>query len=241
MNKNNRKFIKHLKNVFSPDLLKDLRRQLTIFENDKNIFQPQSDREKKAMNRGENPDSVRMQECWYQVWDQGVNSHLRELMTPFELVTYPVQVRHVKAHDHKVPWHQDIGYMRLLGDKAPAQVATCFIPLELAPHKHTTIQFSDMAVEQEYHHSSQGKFGAGLADDCIVNPYHFDLALGDALFFGDLALHRTYTPPGCVTERHSLEFRLIQPQHAVAGKDYFSLKTSRFVTTKDLTQETIDD
>ena len=76
---------------------------------------------------------------------------------------------------------------------------------------------------------SGGGVGGGLIGSDFQDVFHFDLALGDALVFGDLALHRTFTPKGAHVERRSLEFRLIMPESARLGLDYFDLENVAFV------------
>jgi hypothetical protein len=131
--------------------------------------------------------------------------------------------------------------MRLLGDRGHSRVITCFIPLEPKPAKCTTIEFAfDNASDPDkiYEHTQRDGFDAGLSPELFTRRRHFDLELGDALVFGDLTLHRTYTPPGCAVERRSLEFRLIRPQDMLADKDYFDLAAQDFIKT-DATREMV--
>jgi hypothetical protein len=87
-------------------------------------------------------------------------------------------------------------------------------------------------------HATRDGFGAGLE----LAPHdaeraHFALELGDALVFGDLVPHRTFFPAGALPERRSLEFRLVRPEDALDGKDYFDLTRTAFTRTKPV-QET---
>lgn len=235
---NTRLFLKHEKQLFDQALLVELRDKMdrlrAMQENQSN----QTPREQEAIRRGESSDKTRMQSDWYKVW-QANDSHSRliQAIMPYRYVTFPVQVRHVKEVKHHVPWHQDIGYMRLLGDKAPKQVMTCFIPLEPNPSRCTTIQFAldNMREpnEREYVHQSLNAFGAGIEQSDFHELQHFPLSLGDALIFGDHVLHRTYLPEGCQPERRSLEFRLVKPEHVLPGKDYFDVLTGKFVKFSD--------
>ena len=81
----------------------------------------------------------------------------------------------------------------------------------------------------ELPHEARDGFGAGLADIPESDLVHYGLTLGDALVFGDLALHRTWVPPGAIVERRSLEFRLTRPEDSIADKDYFDVRAGEFV------------
>jgi hypothetical protein len=229
----NRVFVKQVKGLFKPELLTMLREKVSDLGN-KQSRESISEREKNAVERGESTDTLRMQTTWYDVWkDPVARSILLDAIAPFTYVIYPVQVRHVrKAHQHHVPWHQDIAYIRLLGKRSHLQVITCFIPLEAEPAKCTTIQYAFDNHENPdhvYKHTPLEGFGAGIADLDFKNVKHFDLELGDALIFGDHTLHRTYLPENCNVERRSLEFRLVLPEHAICDKDYFDIKSLAFV------------
>jgi hypothetical protein len=228
LEKEDRTFIKHMKGLFNPAQLAEIRQHYQTIEN----AQPTdgiTERERQALLRGESTDQLRMLTDWYAVWR---NPELADILNPYTLVTYPVQVRHVKAMNHHVPWHQDIGYMKLLGDRAPKQVITCFIPLEAEPAKCTTIQFATLAdggEKKDLAHVARDGFGAGIDTENFNRTFHFDLSLGDALVFGDHVVHRTYLPEGCQVNRRSLEFRLIMPEHAVIGRDCFDICAQKFI------------
>jgi hypothetical protein len=232
-----RLFLQHAKGMFSSASLARMYTHFLESEGRFRALQALSDREQKAIARGESADAMRMQDTWYDVWRDAPNHKaMLSALSPFTWVTYPVQVRHVREVHHSVPWHQDIGYMRLLGERGHRQVITCFIPLEPDPARVTTIEFADdnMAMPDKiYEHQSREGFGAGLPAEECTQRHHFNLARGDALVFGDFVLHRTYTPPGCEVERRSLEFRLIQPQDALPNKDYFDIETQSFIKTDE--------
>ncbi|HVE43983.1 MAG TPA: phytanoyl-CoA dioxygenase family protein [Gammaproteobacteria bacterium] len=230
-NRNKRVFLNHAVKLFNVETLDLLR---SYFDDVEQINRSTllNEREQNAVTRGEASDKARMQAHWYQVWeDEKNNENILKAIYPYTYISFPPQVRNVRAHSHKVPWHQDIGYMRLLGDRGHAQVITCFIPLEANPAQHTTLQFclDNEQTEQEYPHVPTDEFGAGIQHVEFKDIFHYDLALGDALIFGDFTIHRTYTPPHCEINRRSLEFRLVNPQDAIVGKDYFDVANRKFI------------
>ncbi len=235
---NTRLFLKHEKQLFDQSLLTELRQKMDYLKGLQENQQVQTDREREAIHRGESADKTRMQSVWYKVWKANdSSSRLIQAIAPYRYVTFPVQVRHVKEVKHHVPWHQDIGYMKLLGNKAPKQVMTCFIPLEHEPSQCTTIQFAldnkHDKGEHQYAHQFLNNFGAGIENANFQELKHFPLSLGDALIFGDHVLHRTFLPDGCLPERRSLEFRLVKAEHVIPGKDYFDVLTGQFVKFDD--------
>jgi hypothetical protein len=228
MNRADRGNVVHERAMFDPIVLTGLRDHLLAIESRKNVAADLNERERAAVERGESSDALRMDSRWYEVW-RTLSPAGRALLGPFSLVRFPVQVRHVRGESHKVPWHQDAGYIRLLGTNAPRQVITCFIPLDPDPQARTTLQFAELESNGEFEHRKAGAFGAGIEQLAPKRVYHFDLALGDALVFGDHAVHRTYTAPGAKLERCSLEFRLLTPEDGIEGRDYFDVDTSRFI------------
>lgn len=230
-----RLFVEHVKGLFDPVVLNRLAERLSALENEPGVATGKSEREAKAIARGEASDALRMQSDWYDVW-RTPPSHgaLLDAIGPFTWVTFPVQVRHIRTVGQEVPWHQDAGYTKLHpAERRHKKVITCFIPIEPEPWRHTTVQFSfhnRTSPEVELEHYSLAGFGAGLSGEEYTDVEYYALALGDALLFGDLALHRTFTPAGAIVERRSLEFRLIEPQDALPGKDYFDITTQSFVT-----------
>ena len=234
--KDNRYFFSNVEDLFDKNKLTELRELFIKSAKDNNTpDKVLTERELKALERGESSDKMRMQDAWYSVWTSpSGNKNLAELFDPYTYVTFPVQVRHVRQANHKVPWHQDIGYMRVLKDKGHQQVITCFIPIEPEPYTCTTVEFADDEIAKtEISHENLDGFGAGLNGDNFKNKIHYNQKLGDALVFGDFALHRTYTPEGWNVERRSLEFRLIKPEHRLANKDYFDIKLGKFIKTNE--------
>lgn len=231
-----RLYLKHIKGLFRPETLRRLHDHFTACEGRYRNLRDLSERERKAIDRGESADAMRMQDTWYDAWREADHTRLLQELRPFTFVTYPVQVRHVRENSHAVPWHQDYGYMKLLGTRRHACVITCFVPLEPNPAACTTLQFAHdnrNGPEEEIDHVPMDGFGAGLSPDRFRQTEYYRLSLGDALAFGDLVLHRTFTPPGWEIERRSLEFRLVKPADALPGKDYLDLEKMQFVKTDE--------
>jgi hypothetical protein len=228
-------FVEHVRGTFDQQVLRRLRAYLNEAHADF-AARAASAREKAAVARGETPDTVRLDPAWFDVFRERT-TQLLDTLAPYMWVIYPPQVRVVRQLDHSVPWHQDIGYQKLLGKRAHAALITCFIPLDEDPHRRCTIQFADDAEGVgELEHKPLAGFGAGLDSTRFEHVRHFDLSLGDCLLFGHLAPHRTHVPPGCQVERRSLEFRLVRPEDAVAEKDYFDVRSGMFVRTDGSTR-----
>jgi hypothetical protein len=185
----------------------------------------ETDRERQSVARGEGSDSLRLRRRWFDVWADP-DPHLLASVRPYTWVIFPPQVRHISASHHHVPWHQDAGYIRLLGPRRHRKVLSCFVPLDDDPDNRSTLQFC-RSVQSELAHIPRAGFAAGL-DMRPSDVVHFDLSLGDCLLFGDLVVHRTFTPEGALTDRRSLEFRLIDPRDAIPDKDYFDIERQAF-------------
>ena len=221
-----RVFVKHVKGMFQPTLLREIRAFLNKVEAERQAL-AQSERERQAVSRGETSDALRMDVRWYDVW-RSPSSLALKTVGPFTWVVYPPQVRLVREKNHFVPWHQDIGYQKMLGPRAHKRLITCFIPIDDDPAKRTTLQFAREEMP-ELKHVPMDRFGAGLENPNFKDLAQYELELGDALVFGDLTFHRTFVPPQGIVERRSLEFRLIQPSDALENKDYFDSKSGFFV------------
>ena len=120
-----RTFVEHVRGMFQPALLRDLRRYLNAIDAERPA-DAQTDREKAAINRGESSEALRMDVRWYDVW-RNATPHMLDAVRPYTWVVFPPQVRIVREIPHSVPWHQDIGYQKLLGPRAHRQVITFFL------------------------------------------------------------------------------------------------------------------
>ena len=228
-----RVFVSQLIGAFDPVILSKLRDRIDHFEHLK-TSSPLSERDQLAQKRGELSDHARMQDVWWDVWRRPLSKpNLTKILEPFIWVTFPLQVRSITSGEgQRTPWHQDAGFIKLLPpERQHARIITVFVPLEEDPSSHSTLEFSLENIDHptELTHKAKDNFGAGL--DCDPKDrFHKKLSLGDALVFGDLTLHRTFTPPNCRLERRSLEFRLCMPSDGLREKDYFDITSGMFVT-----------
>jgi hypothetical protein len=220
-----RTHVMHARGVFSPEVLRTLRQHLATLRGTA-LAQGASEREQRAIARGESSDALRLDPTWFEAFLYPSRA-LLEAIGPHEWVSYPPQVRRVRSDAHLVPWHQDVGYQRLLGARAHRRHITCFVPLDDDPQRRPSIEFARSSVAELAHVARDG-FAAGLDATPDGERVAFALALGDALLFGDLVPHRTYVPDPARPERHSLEFRLLRPADAVLDKDYFDVRSGRF-------------
>ena len=227
-------FVEHAEGMFQPELLRELRSYLEKVEGER-LQKVSTEREKKAVSRGESPDALRFDGRWYEVW-QNPSQKLLERVRPYTWVVFPVQVRYVRSELHKVPWHQDAAFQRLLGPRGHKRIITCFIPIDDDPSRRTTIQYIQEETPELPHAEVDG-FGAGLDNINPPKPVHYLLKLGDCFMFGDLIVHRTFVPKECVVERRSLEFRLVRKDDALDDKDYFDIERGLFVRKDGSTRE----
>ncbi|REL34831.1 phytanoyl-CoA dioxygenase family protein [Thalassotalea euphylliae] len=214
----------HAEGIFPKNVLVSLREKLA------QLSQTELATDKKdlaAVSRGEKTVEVRLNKVWFDAW-KSLTPKGRELLGDFKYVIYPPQVRQMSEQSHYVPWHQDIAFGRLM-PKPHEHLITCFIPIEDEPELHSTIRFAKDYQHNAIEHQASGKFGAGITNFQFDDTVTFDLNLGDALVFGALVPHQTYTPPNKIVERRSLEFRLVTQNNRVAGKDYFDIDTHQFV------------
>ncbi|MGP0595132.1 hypothetical protein ACTRXD_21640 [Nitrospira sp. T9] len=223
-----RHWVKPISGGISVPLLTELRRYLDNVQGERQAL-ALSSREEKGLQLGLGTDALRKDPRWYEVWKE-ISSELLALIHPHTWVVFPVQVRLIQSENHLVPWHQDVGYQKILGESGHQQIITTWIPMNEYPSRHSTLQFA-LAELGELAHSPLHGHGAGL--DCQEWPFvrHYDLASGDCLLFGDLTIHRTFVPERCSVSRQSLEFRLVRPEDAIPGKDYFSIEDQVFVRT----------
>lgn len=194
---------------------------------DQAAYEELSERERTLLAQGASPNQVRLATDWFLPWTENVDEKLAAVGA-FRWVIYPVQVRRMTASSEGVPWHQDLGYQRAL-PKAHERVITCFLPLDEEPFARSTLEFGEYQGEYLDHHR-EGNFDAVLNGPRFQHLHYYLLERGDCLLFGDLAPHRTFVPPDCERARTTIEYRLIQPEHALPGKDYFDISSGAFVT-----------
>ncbi|MEW6273438.1 MAG: phytanoyl-CoA dioxygenase family protein [Thermodesulfobacteriota bacterium] len=216
----------HVRGAFDAGALRELRLYLERVRDERQAGAA-TDRERRAVARGEASDALRLDARWFDAFRAATRA-LHAALGSHVWVVYPPQVRTVRSVEHAVPWHQDVGYQRLLGARGHARHVTCFVPLDDDPARRPTVEFLCTPMP-EAAHAPQGGFGAGLAlAPSDAERTRFALAPGDALVFGDLVVHRTCFPPDALPERRSLEFRLVRPDDALEGKDYFDLTRAAF-------------
>lgn len=219
--------VKHVKRMFNPKILIELRKKLAILQ--QRSGGALSERDKKMRLIGASQDSIRLQKCWYDIW-HNPSQVLLDAVGAFTYVTYPLQIRHVEKLDHIVPWHQDIGYMRLL-PRMHKEIITCWVPVENNPSLHSSLEFAPGRWPELQHHS--GEFHGAYIDKTFNNAISFNLSLGDAIVFGDHVPHRTLMSNKLFRTRRSFEIRLTKPEHALPGKDYFNVLSGKFIKTQE--------
>lgn len=217
--------VTHARGVMDPAVLRALRAYLESMSANARA-QAATERERRAIARGESSDALRLDPRWFDAF-RDPSATLLDVLGDSTWVAYPPQVRSVRASHHHVPWHQDVAYQRLLGPRGHERHVTCFVPLDEEPQQRPSLQFA-VGTYGELPHVARDGFGAGLDEEPQGPRARFELALGDALVFGDLVPHRTITPDPARPERRSLEFRLVRPCDAVAHKDYFDVRRGEF-------------
>ncbi len=229
-----RHFVDHVSEGFSVSLLTELSQYLERIQNERQMIAP-TQREVNGLKLGAGTDALRMDPRWYEVWRE-FSSELMTAIRPYTWVVFPVQVRLVQSKKHLVPWHQDVGYQKILGTGGHKRIMTCWIPMNEIPFRHSTLQFA-LDENSQLAHTPLYGHGAGLARQEWTSVKHYDLEFGDCLLFGDLTIHRTFVPERCTLARRSLEFRLVCPDDAIEGKDYFNILEGQFVRTDGTARE----
>jgi hypothetical protein len=217
--------VAHVRAAIAADALRELRSYLERISAER-LALAGSDREQQAISRGEGSDALRLDPIWMDAFRRPSQT-LLDAIGDATWVAFPPQVRSVAAAHHLVPWHQDVAYQRLLGARGHDRHVTCFVPLDEDPAHRPTIEFVAGCFDELVHDAASG-FGAGLPDAPAGPHALFELSLGDVLVFGDLVPHRSFVPDPSRPERRSLEFRLVRPCDAVAGKDYFDISSGAF-------------
>jgi hypothetical protein len=194
----------------------------------------QDERTRRALALGTIIDAVRFNAAWYDPWRDAPDTLVARLQ-PFTWVTFPVQIRHVFKTEHLVPWHQDVGYQRVLGSRGHGRHITCFVPLDDKPATTSTLEFA-IGDFSEIAHAPQNMHGATIDHPETGTTRRFDLMQGDALVFGDHMPHRTVPGVDGLIDRWSFEYRLVQPDEASEGRDYFDIAHGLFVRTDGSTR-----
>jgi hypothetical protein len=220
-------FISHEKGLLDPGVLGSVREH---FLREEEVRQSQVLDENDALrvSMGASTSAFRFDPRWYDPW-RNAPAELVERLRPFTWLLFPVQIRHIKAGDHLVPWHQDAGYVRLMSRKH-ARLITCFVPLEPDPRQCASLEFAE-GEYGELDHSAFGNHGAAILDRDFAGLRRFELSFGDALVFGDLAPHQTIPAPDGTIDRRSFEYRFVIPAEALPDKDYFDIEKGCFVRT----------
>ncbi len=219
-------FVQHVAKVFRRPTIERIRNR--FIEGEASGWAARDDREEKRVSIGAAPDDFRLDEAWYELW-QDVDQAVVDRLAPYQWLLYPVHIRHLRADAHLVPWHQDAAYVALMPRKHE-RLITCFIPLEPDPTATSTLEFARGEVPL-LPHEAEGNHGAAIQNAPTNDLVRFDLQFGDALVFGDLTPHRTVPGRAGLIERRSFEFRLVRPENALPGKDYFDLGSRKFVRT----------
>lgn len=217
-------FLCHVRGLFNRSTLNRVRSYFVGRESQG--WKPKDDQERKRVDIGAAPNDFRLDNSWYDVWHDVSEAGVRQFGL-FSYVLFPVHIRHVVKEAHLVPWHQDAAYVALM-PRRHARVLTCFVPVEPNPSDVSTLEFAS----GEYPllaHEPQGGHGAVIEPRHFADLKRFDLLFGDAILFGDHVPHRTVPGRRGEIDRRSFEFRLVKPQDALCGKDYFDLSTREFV------------
>ena len=191
-----------------------------------------TDKDRERLEIGSATDAFRLDRFMFNIWNGCDDA--AEQFRPFTWVIFPPNMRHIHAEKHLVPWHQDIAYIRRM--KQPhRQVVTCFVPLELEPSETSTLEFAAGDFPELPHVQYEGH-GACIEDFCALNESigATGLECGECLIFGDHTPHCSIPGPTGRIDRRSIEFRMVRPQDAIAGKDYFDLKTRKFIVAKEM-------
>jgi hypothetical protein len=220
-------FIRHERALLDPVVLGDVRAHF-VREEARKQAQMLDENDALRVSMGASTSAFRFDPRWYDPW-RNASPELVERLKPYTWLLFPVQIRHIKAADHLVPWHQDAGYVRLMARKH-VRLITCFVPLEPDPARCASLEFAEGAYD-ELAHAAFGNHGAAIVDREFVSLRRFDLTFGDALVFGDMAPHQTIPAPDGTIDRRSFEYRFVIPEEALPDKDYFDIETGSFVRT----------
>jgi hypothetical protein len=220
-------FIHHERRLFDPDVLAATRARFVAEEVQRQARVADAI-DAQRVEMGAATLDFRLDPHWYDPWRAATPERI-ERLRPFTWLLFPAQLRHITVASHLVPWHQDAGYARLM-PRRHGRLITCFVPLEVNPTAHASLEFAEGEYE-EWPHQPHGLHGAAFEPPAFERLRRFSLSFGDGLVFGDLAPHRTVAAADGTIDRRSFEYRLIRPADALPDKDYFNLETGLFVRT----------
>lgn len=216
--------------LFDPDRLRAVRRKI---ETEWNQLAVRDERGAEGLKVGVAPDTLRLREEWYSIWETTNLSLLTRHIPQFDQVIYPPQIRTVRDRPSFVGWHQDIAYMRALGARGHSEVMTCYVPLDEDTSGRPSLQFYINPEQSAIAHDDRAdamfnSLRLYKRDEPAESCKTYELRLGDAFLFGKLVVHRTHAMTDSFSPRTSMEFRLTTRPGSIKGKDYFDLTTMRF-------------
>lgn len=220
---------------FFPTSLLRLIREETLQKREQ--FQPQTDRDREAIRIGVAPDKIRLNPDFFKLWQEVDMSFIWQYLPEFTQITYPPVHRIITKEEHFTGWHQDIAYIRALGDKAHFRMINCWVPLDDKPSTVPSVQFSTRTVSEILPHIKK----ENMMNDRYIDPNYvpkdshlvdYELNFGDVCFFGQKVPHRSFFEGKGFESRSSFEFRLTTADTRIDGKDYYDLDKREFYLFK---------
>lgn len=227
-------FLLVVRSFFDPVPLKALREKILLRIKG---WTPQKGdaRQELAEELGIAPDEARLHQDYFDIWKTAGLQAVEPSIGKFDKVTFPPQVRTVRDRKSFVPWHQDEAYMLAMGPRAHKEVITVFLPLNDQPVHHPSLEFVNNPEQGPVRHITRPGYVLNSFDLPDTEKPHPSVCLtpelkfGDVFIFGKRVLHQTWFPEGDFQPRLSMEFRVTTPASMISGKDYYDLKTQRFM------------
>jgi hypothetical protein len=231
-----RNFLIVARGIFKKGDLKLMRESIIEKSSNSNYSQTE---QKKIEKFGIASDQIRLNEEWFQPFQNATLSKLKEVVPEFNQITFPPMIRAVKNLQSFVPWHQDSKYVSdARGISGHDEIITCFVPLNENPDDHPSLEFSlnpnqgivNHIVREgiTYNKYDLPKENYPVAEDC----FRPTLSLGDALIFGMDTLHRTFSLKTSFKPRYSVEYRITKLSQIKVGKDYYDIFRQSFYHNK---------